>query len=559
VSLNYGLVYEVLVAGTTIGLLLFALIRSLLTTRWKARQLADQLTVDLKESEQSYRNQFANSSAVMLMLDPANGTIFDANAAAAIFYGHPRERLIAMGLGDITTRPYSEILQIMASVSPDKGKWFESQHRLADGSLKDVEVSLSCIQFDRRFVLHSIIHDITERKRAKAVVQQVKDRLELAVRASGVGIWDYDIVNNHLVWDDQMYRLYGISPEQFSGAYDAWQAGLHPEDRQRGDEEIQLALQGKKEFDTEFRVFWPDGTVRHIHALAIVQRDEAGRPLRMAGTNSDITERKLAQEALQRQSRLQQLLMEISSTYINLPLEAVESAIQHSLGDLAKFVGADRAYIFDYDFDNQVCVNTHEWCADHIAPQIDELKEVPLSALPDWVDEHRLGRPVYVPDIQALPAGRLRDVLEPQGFKSLLTVPLMAGDDCAGFVGFDSVRQHHVYAENEQRLLAVFSQMLVSIRRRKQASERLRKLSQAVEFSPSMILITDRLGRVEYVNPAWERTTGYHHEEVLGNMPSQLKSGVHPQEFYRQLWSEITAGRIWRGELCNRRKSGELM
>ncbi|MBV5333541.1 response regulator, partial [bacterium] len=216
---------------------------------------------------------------------------------------------------------------------------------------------------------------------------------------------------------------------------------------------------------------------------------------------------------------------------------AVESTIQHSLGDLAKFVGEDRAYIFDYDFDNQVCVNTHEWCADHIAPQIDELREVPLSALPDWIDAHRLGRPGYLPDIQALPAG----------------------DDCAGFVGFDSVRQHHVYAENEQRLLAVFSQMLVSIRRRKQASERLRKLSQAVEFSPSMILITDRFGRVEYVNPAWEQTTGYHHEEVLGNKPSLLKSGVHPQEFYRQLWSEITAGRIWRGELCNRRKSGELI
>ena len=77
-----------------------------------------------------------------------------------------------------------------------------------------------------------------EGKQAEESLRRVTDRLALAASAGGVGIWDYDVGNNRLVWDDQMFRLYGITQDQFSGAYEAWQAGVHPEDRQRGDDEI---------------------------------------------------------------------------------------------------------------------------------------------------------------------------------------------------------------------------------------------------------------------------------------------------------------------------------
>ena len=90
------------------------------------------------------------------------------------------------------------------------------------------------------------------------------------MEAGSVGIWDYDIVNNRLVWDEQMHRLYGITSDQFCGAYEAWQSGVHPEDRLRGDEEIQLALRGEKKFDTEFRVLWPDGTTHNIRGIGLV-------------------------------------------------------------------------------------------------------------------------------------------------------------------------------------------------------------------------------------------------------------------------------------------------
>ncbi len=134
--------------------------------------------------------------------------------------------------------------------------------------------------------------DITERKRSELELEEVHERFQLATRAGGVGTWDYRIHENVIRWDDQMFQLYGLLREQFGGAYEAWRAGVHPDDRARCDREIQQALSGEKDFDTEFRVVWPDGTIKHIRGIATVQRDDAGRAVRMVGTNWDMTEKK---------------------------------------------------------------------------------------------------------------------------------------------------------------------------------------------------------------------------------------------------------------------------
>ena len=140
--------------------------------------------------------------------------------------------------------------------------------------------------------------DITDRKQAEEALKNASMRASLAMKAGGVGVWEYDLVHNRLQWDEQMYALYGIIRDAFGGVYDYWRAGVHPEDVARCDQEVARALHGEKEFGTEFRVVWPDGTVRHIQALAMVFRDADGKPLRMIGTNWDITERKRAAEAL---------------------------------------------------------------------------------------------------------------------------------------------------------------------------------------------------------------------------------------------------------------------
>jgi PAS domain S-box-containing protein len=143
-----------------------------------------------------------------------------------------------------------------------------------------------------------IIEDITERKQVEKKLASLNERIATATRTSQVGIWDWDIPNNVLTWDDQMYALYGVSKTDFEGAYEAWAKGLHPDDRVFGEKQTQLALQGTKDYDTQFRLIWPDGSIRHVKAKGEVFRNQQGEPIRMVGINFDITELILAQKAL---------------------------------------------------------------------------------------------------------------------------------------------------------------------------------------------------------------------------------------------------------------------
>ncbi|MFO7752445.1 MAG: PAS domain S-box protein [Desulfobacteraceae bacterium] len=93
---------------------------------------------------------------------------------------------------------------------------------------------------------------------------------------------------------------------------------------------------------------------------------------------------------------------------------------------------------------------------------------------------------------------------------------------------------------------------------RRQAEKERLNLLRAVEQSPASIVITDALGTIQYVNPAFTRTTGYSAEEAVGENPRILKSGRHPDEFYANMWETIESGRVWKGEICNKKKNGEL-
>lgn len=125
---------------------------------------------------------------------------------------------------------------------------------------------------------------------------QAHARLEFATRAGHIGVWEWDVVNDRLVWDDQMFELYGVRREEFSGAYDAWLSGIHPDDRARCEEESRQALSGAQPYHTEFRVRWPDGTVRTIAEVGEVLTDRGGR--RMIGVSDDITARERRAEEL---------------------------------------------------------------------------------------------------------------------------------------------------------------------------------------------------------------------------------------------------------------------
>ncbi|MEW9899931.1 ATP-binding protein [Chitinivorax sp. PXF-14] len=163
-----------------------------------------------------------------------------------------------------------------------------------------------------------MIGEVNMRKQREAELRQSderarssEERLQLATRAAQMGIWDWDVARNQLMWDDSMRKLYGVGDDGFSGTFEAWSNSLLPEDRVQALADSAAALAGEREYDTEFRIRWQDGSIHHIRAIAQTIRDAEGKAMRMVGVNYDITAAKLAeQELIQHRRHLEELVGE---------------------------------------------------------------------------------------------------------------------------------------------------------------------------------------------------------------------------------------------------------
>ena len=261
-----------------------------------------QIEAALSESERSYKTVLENIKEIIFQTDVNGSWIFlnksweevtgftveESMGQLFANYVHPDDRQRNMDLFQpLIMREKDYCRHQVRYLTKDGGyRWIEVYARLGLNENDEITGTYGTLQ------------DITERKEAEDNLKQLSSRLALAVQAGGVGVWEYNIRTNKLLWDEQMFALYGIREADFSGAYQAWLTGVHPDDRERGGEEISKAISGEKEFDTEFRVLWPDGSIHTIKALAVVHRDNAGEPLQMIGTNWDITAQKQIEEEI---------------------------------------------------------------------------------------------------------------------------------------------------------------------------------------------------------------------------------------------------------------------
>ena len=184
--------------------------------------------------------------------------------------------------------------------------------------------------------LHGTIIDESERVVAAQRHDEVRKRLSFALNAAHIGAWEWDLTTDDLIWDEQMYRLYGITADHFDGAYAAWERGLHPGDKDASIAAIQQSIAEQTRFDTQFRVVWPSGDVKHIRAIARIQLDGAGQPARMIGVNWDVTELTQNRQEIQRSNEELAQLGYRASHDLKAPLTTIKRLAQYVAEDVAE-------------------------------------------------------------------------------------------------------------------------------------------------------------------------------------------------------------------------------
>ncbi len=237
------------------------------------------------------------------------------------------------------------------------------------------------------------------------------------------------------------------------------------------------------------------------------------------------------QDELTYRANLQTLLTELGNRFINIRPEEVDEAINEAMSKIGNFTGVDRIYLFDYNWDKEIMVNTYEWCSPGTTPEIDHLQSVPNHLVPDWVNAHTKGETIYVPDVMALPPDdNLRKLLEPQGIKSLTTLPMRYQGHCLGYIGFDAVKKKRSWSKDEMTILKLFAELLTNLRIKGDVEKKLDETEALNRFIASNIsdavVLADRRGHYSYISPSHKKITG-RGEELLKR---SLLEHIHPAD-----------------------------
>lgn len=253
----------------------------------------------------------------------------------------------------------------------------------------------------------------------------------------------------------------GMTPEELVGKRDHEVFPKHLADKFVRDD-AELLSGARTSLDSEDVFEYPDRTIiSATRKVAVVHGD--GTIGGIIGLSIDMSDTKRIEEELRQSNALQRVIMELAIGFVNIPLEEMDQGILNALTMVGEFAKVDRSYLFAYDFESRVMNNTHEWCAPGISPEKDNLQGVPTELLPEWVNAHLRNELIHVPDVLAMPADApLRQILEAQDIRTLITLPLVHGSRCFGFVGFDAVRESKTWTETEISLLKVMAGLLTN-------------------------------------------------------------------------------------------------
>ncbi len=257
--------------------------------------------IALRESERRYRELFESNPHPMWVYDLESLGFLAVNDAAVSHYGYSRAEFLGMTIADI--RPAEDLARLMHNVGelPEgfrkAGFW---RHRKKNGEVIEVEITSHSFEFAGRRARLLLAADATERRRAEADLRASEERLRLALAAANQGLYDINFQTGTQTVSDEYARMLGYEPAAFTESLENWSERLHPDDRDAAVGKFNDYVCGRtSRYRSEFRQRTLDGQWKWILSQGkIMQRDEQGRPVRMLGTHTEITERKRVEEQL---------------------------------------------------------------------------------------------------------------------------------------------------------------------------------------------------------------------------------------------------------------------
>lgn len=262
----------------------------------------------LKASEKRFRALFEQAGGYCMILDPntADGIpiIIDANKAACESHGYTYEEFIGRPVADIDDAEGKQlVVENTQRIMTGEPFYHENTHVRKDGTTFPVSIQANRIDIEGEPpLIFTTEYDITERKKVEETLAHSTAALEKAQQVAHLGSWEWHIKTNKLQWSNEMYRVFGIDKETFSGDLsDVINSAIHPDDRAKVEETNLAVINNKRPSPLEYRVVWPDGTIHVVWAEAgELIFDEEGNPVVLSGIAQDITERKRDQEILRK-------------------------------------------------------------------------------------------------------------------------------------------------------------------------------------------------------------------------------------------------------------------
>ena len=253
----------------------------------------------------------------MLLVDTETARILDANPAAADYYGYPLLQLKQMKVSEINMLSPAEILDKIEQAVSRRENAVLFSHRLASGEIRQVEVHSTPIHVEKTEQLLSIIHDVTERVRLEAKLKTQEENLQSILQGTRAGTWEWNVQSGETVFNERWAEIVGYTLDELQPVSIAtWMRLTHPEDLEKSDKLLQEHFQGKLPYYSfDSRMKHKNGTWVWVYDCGRVTTwDEKGNPVKMFGTHIDITERRQAEVAQERNALIQSVLREIADT-----------------------------------------------------------------------------------------------------------------------------------------------------------------------------------------------------------------------------------------------------